>query len=137
MTQLFRAMKEEDDGMPETGPSARTLGARPGIDVPSVDPNDVISPGQGGLSVSPDDPLGLPVHRRPPELQGTGKDPVWSLAVSDLGPDLIYRPDPKRPDHGFIEPARPMSLDEFQRALAQTRDLWQKVPAPASGGASP
>lgn len=136
MTQLFRAMKEED-GMPETGPSARAHGVRPGIDLSSVDPSDVISPGQGGVSVSPNDPLGLPAHRRPPELQGTGKDPVWSLAASNLGPDLSYRPDPKRPGHGFIEPARPMSLDEFQRALAQTQNLWQKILAPASGEVSP
>jgi len=57
MTQLFRAMKENDTGSCEVGESARASGVRPGVDVPAVGPNDLVLPGQGGLSVSPDDPL--------------------------------------------------------------------------------
>lgn len=68
--------------------------------------------------MSPDDPRNLPYFRRPPRLQGVGKDPVWSLSETELGPDLCYRPDPTQPGHGFVEPARPMPLDEYQRALA-------------------
>ena len=49
-----------------------TLGVRPGIDVPALYPLDIVQPGQGGLSVSPDDPLNLPYFRRPPEWQGAG-----------------------------------------------------------------
>jgi hypothetical protein len=87
------------------------------------------------MSVSPDDPLNLPYFRRPPGFQGTGRDPVWALAEGDLGPDLRYRPDPARPGHGFVEPARPMTLREYQQALARTRPLWRKVtPTDGKGG---
>jgi hypothetical protein len=85
--------------------------------------------------VSPDDPMNLPYIRRPPELQGTGRDPVWAITDAELGPDLCYRPDPSSPTHGFVEAARPMTLAEYQRALARTQALWKKaVPAPAKGG---
>jgi hypothetical protein len=123
-------MREGVPGLPEVGPSARSLGVRSGIDVLGKNPGDVIHPGQGGLSVSPGDPMGLPRHRRPPELRGTGKDAVWEIDVNDLGPDLQFRPDGTRTDHGFIEPARPMTLDEFEVALARTQDRWRKLSPP-------
>jgi hypothetical protein len=126
MARLFRGMKEDADGCPEVGESARTLGVRPGIDVPAKDPGDFVHPGQGGLSVGPDDPLNLPAHRRPPPFGGTGRDPVWVLDAGDLGPDLRYRPDLLRSGHGFVEPVRPMTLGEYQQALARTRRLWRK-----------
>jgi hypothetical protein len=127
MTQLFRAMKEAGHGQCEVGESARALGIRPRIDVPATNPGDTVHAGQGGMSVSPDDPQKLPYFRRPPQFGGTGKDPVWTIRDEELGPDLCYRPDPNRPDHGFIEPARPMPLSEYQQALARTQPLWRKV----------
>jgi len=132
MTRLFRAMKEDVDGRPEVGPSSRTLGIRPGKDVPVQRPGDVIQPHQGGMSVSPNDPINLPYFRRPPGFQGTGKDPVWSIDESDLGPDLCYRPDPVTAGHGFIEPSHPMTVAAYQLAIARTRDRWRKV----NGGGS-
>lgn len=45
-----------------------------------------------------------------------------------LGADLSFRPDPADSAHGFIEPGRVMTLDAFQKALAATQTLWQKVP---------
>ncbi len=74
MPRLFRAMREDAAGFPETGPSARTLGVRPGIDVAATAPDEMVLPGQGGISVSPDDPMNLPAFRRPPDFQGTGRD---------------------------------------------------------------
>jgi len=127
MAQLFRAMREDPGQRPEIGPSARALGVRPGIDVPVVSPSAIVVPGQGGLSVSPDDPLTLPYFRRPPALQGTGRDPVWGISAAELGPALCYRPDLAHPGHGFVEPARPMALGDYQRALALTQDRWRKV----------
>ena len=127
MVQLYRAMKESAGGFPEIGASARTLGVRPGVDVPAWNAGDSLQPRQGGLSVSPDDPMNLPYFRRPPALQGVGKDPVWSIADLELGPDLIYRPDPAQAGHGFVEPARSMTLNEYQDALAQTQGRWKKV----------
>ena len=93
-TELYRGMREAD-GLPVTGPTARTLGARPGVDVP-VGPDGMVHPGTGGVSVSPDSPLNLPPHRRPPEFGGTGRDPVWRLDERDLPDGLSYPPAPCR-----------------------------------------
>ncbi len=125
---LFRGMREAADGSPQIGPTSRSLGARPGIDIPAQQPGDAVVPGQGGVSVSPHDPANLPIHRRPQNLGGRGNDPVWSIDVNDLGPDLVYRPDPDDPArHGFLEPSHPMTLQEYQQALALLRSRWQKV----------
>lgn len=125
---LFRSMKESFDGLPEIGPSTRTLGVRPGIDVSARDPDDVVRPGQDGMSVSPDDPGYLPYFRRPPEFGGTGKDPIWSVRENDLGSELRFRPDPANPGtHGFIEPSFPTTLKNYQDALAKSRVHWKKL----------
>jgi hypothetical protein len=74
--------------------------------------------------VAPDDPGNLPPLRRPPILGGSGKDPAREIDTYDLGPDLQFRPDPDNTGHGFIEPARPMALAEYEQALAVTREKW-------------
>jgi hypothetical protein len=120
-------MKAGDDGYPDVGRTARTLGVRPGIDVP-VDDAGQVEPGHGGVSVAPDSPAGLPAHRRPPGLGGTGKDPVWELELADLGGSLAYREDPAQPCiHGFIEPREEMPLDAYERALSATRLAWRSI----------
>jgi hypothetical protein len=131
MTRLFRAMRKDANGFPEVGPNARALGVRPGVDIPAILPDELVQPGQGGLSVSPDDPLNLPYFRRPAGFQGTGKDPVWAIDSDRLGPDLCFRSDSGRPDHGFIEPIRTMTLDEYHSALFLTKKSWEEVqPSP-------
>jgi hypothetical protein len=127
MTELFRGMKEDANGMPEIGESSRSLGVRPGFDVPASESGDLVGSGHGGMSVSPDDPKSLPYFRRPPALGGTGKERVWRITDVDLGRDLQYCPDPACVGHGFVEPARSMTLAEYQRALAQTQRFWQKI----------
>jgi RHS repeat-associated protein len=123
---LYRGMKSDGKGVPELGASKRTLGAMPDVDIPVV--SGYVSPGTGGLSVSPGSPYNLPSHRRPPEFGGTGKDPVWGIRPCDLGLDLSYRPDPFNPSkHGFIEPSRPMKFNEYQDALGATRWLWGRM----------
>lgn len=135
MPQLFRGMKESSGGLPEVGASSRTLGVRPRFDVLAGNPGDIVQPGQGGLSISPHDPMNLPRHRRPPDLQGVGKDPVWCIEDTELGPDLVYRRDPAQQGHGFIEPARPMTLADYQDALAQTQARWIRLGSrPDAGG---
>jgi hypothetical protein len=119
-------MREAAGGTPEIGASARSLGIRPGIDVTASSANDIVQPGTGGLSVSPDDPMNLPHFRRPAKWQGTGKDPVWTIDDNALSPELCYRPDPARAGHGFIEPAHSMTLDEFEQAIARTCRDWKK-----------
>ena len=120
-------MKENASGQPEHGEHARFLGVRPEIDVAATSPETLVHPGQGGLSVSPDDPMHLPRHRRPPELHGVGRDPVWSIDADALGPDLRFRLDPSNAGHGFIEPVRPTPLGTYQYALSRTQSLWCKV----------
>ena len=125
---LFRSMRDGGGG-PEVGPSARTLGARPGTDIP-VDSAGTVHPSTGGVSVSPGSPANLPEFRRPPEFGGTGKDPVWTINERDLPDGLTYRPDPANPTgHGYLEPSRSMSLSDYQQLLEVTRPGWSRVVA--------
>lgn len=123
---LFRGMRQAADGFPETDANGRTLGVRPG-DIP-IDPQGMVRPGTDGMSVAPDDPMSLPEWRRPPELGGTANHPVFQIPQSSLGPDLQYRADPANPTaHGFVEPSRAMTFDQYQGALWATRKRWSRV----------
>lgn len=115
------------DALPSVGTSARELGARPDDDIP-VDADGYVEPLMGGISVSPFSPERLPPHRRPPELGGVGKDPVWWLESDRLPEVLRYRPDDADPDgHGTIEPVSRMTFDAYQDALQATRSAWTLV----------
>lgn len=100
-TLLYRPMLRDDAGRPRCGDRANMLGARPVVDIP-VQENGTVATGQGGMSVTPDDPAYLPPHVRPERLGGRGKLPVFVIAPSGLGSTLSYRPDPG--------PARPSRL---------------------------
>jgi hypothetical protein len=106
------------------GTSARTLGVRQQVDIPIV--GGMVSSNTGGMSVAPDRPENLHPLRRPAHLGGLGKDPVWSFDLADLDPGLFFRQDAST--HGLFEPAKPMSFDEFQLRLANTKRLWKKLP---------
>ncbi len=123
---LYRAMREAPEGRPASGPTGRTLGVRPHIDIP-VDSSDRVHPGTGGMSVAPDAPTNLPRHRRPPEHGGTGKDPVWGMQEGDLGPHLRYvSDDVLTPTHGVVEPVVPMAYEAYQRVLEGTAPYWTR-----------
>jgi len=117
-------MREDSDGGPTVGPSARMLGVRINVDIPVI--AGQVKPGTGGMSVAPDRPENLHPLRRPPEYGGKGKDPIWRLDLAYIGSDLGFRSD--TPTHGLIEPARTMTIDEFQTALRATRPYWKKLP---------
>jgi hypothetical protein len=117
-------MREDYAGAPMVGPSARMLGVRPNIDIPVT--AGQVQPNTGGLSVAPDRPDNLHPLRRPPGYGGTGKDPVWWIDSAALGNDLQFRSDSAT--HGLIEPARAMSIDEFQSALEASKLDWKKLP---------
>lgn len=129
---IYRAMRQAADGGPEVGRGSRFLGVRPGTgyatDIP-VDPEGHVHPCSGGLSVAPGDPAQLPDQRRPREMGGRGKDPVWSLNTRALPPGLTYRDDNCRDpgQHGFIEPQQVMPFDEFEELIAATRAGWTRV----------
>ena len=131
--RVLRAMKVDEDGKPETGNTARTLGVRTGDRRRNivVAASGFVLPETGGMSVSPPPPDNLPEHRRPEEYGGTGRDPAWELDTDDLPPELMYRPAPKDPyRHGFIEPAAPMPLGDYETFLRMTRRLWQPFQGP-------
>lgn len=120
-------MRKDVAGKPLCGDESNMLGVRPGIDLRPDATGHVVG-GQGGLSVTPDDPMRLPPHVRPPRFGGKGKLPVFEIPAGSLGGALSYRPDPERPErHGFVEPGAPMHLSEYQSALASTQPGWQEV----------
>lgn len=118
--KLYRVMKLAADGKPQVGTSGSMLGVRPTDpnnavpDVTAVSDADTVHPGEG-LSTSPD-----PNARQPRRNQA-----VFEIESDELGADL--KPNHDKPNHCLIEPARPMTLAEYQQALADTRDLWQQV----------
>ena len=118
---LFRGMKVDNGQTPLSGPTARTLGVRPEIDIPVC--AGCVKPGTGGMSVAPDTPLNLPRHRRPESFDGTGKDPVFGIEESSLDQRLRFHQD--SPTHGVIEPAVEMTIEEFQHLLRETARLWR------------
>lgn len=81
-------MRAASDGYPEPGRSPRTLGVRPGIDIP-VRADGLAVGGEGGMSVAPDSPGNLPEHRRPSDQGGTGKENGDDAAVLTGGPSLV------------------------------------------------
>lgn len=102
---VCRGMIEDDDGFPKTGTTSRYLGARPGRDIRVYDSGNVNPAPRQGMSVSPSPPENLPLRRRPPKFDGTGKDPVFEMDTNDLPEELEYQPDPNKPGtHGFITP---------------------------------
>ena len=129
--RVLRGMRAAPDGLPLAGPSARTLGARPGSppegDIPII--GGMVYPGTGGMSVSPPPAKNLPRFRRPPEHGGTARNiKLYELDTDGLPDELRARPDPKDPQrHAFIEPMRQMSFEEYEQALEETRGLWRPV----------
>ncbi|MDN7908563.1 RHS repeat-associated core domain-containing protein [Burkholderia diffusa] len=120
---VYRAMKTGGDGFPVVEPTARGLGARPGVDIP-VDTNGMVHPDTGGISVAPESARNLPPHRRPESLGGTGKDCACLLNTANLPKSLRYVQDSAK--HGTIQPSTSMSLTDYQAALRSTREKWMK-----------
>jgi hypothetical protein len=121
---LYRGMRKAADGFPVEEASGTALGVRPG-EIPTH--VGMVLPGEGGMSVAPDDPMGLPEWRRPPSLGGTATHPAWELREADLPTDLQFRPDPANPvKHGFVEPRRMMPIGEYEALLGETRMDWKE-----------
>jgi hypothetical protein len=138
MPLIYRSMLADGD-KPMVGSTARTLGVRvapdPKPDI-SVDPNGLVQPRTGGMSVAPEWRL-LPGHRVPKRLRpkfprATGSDNLFcwrmgegSFTADQLTADLHFRPDPTAADrHGIVEPLQPMTVTQYQAALAATAPLW-------------
>jgi hypothetical protein len=132
MSGIYRSMIDEG-GKPVIGDKARMLGVRTnGTDIP-IDGDGSVQPGTGGLSVSPNW-QDLPLFLIPRRLQSIVKDARgnnrlacfrlsdFSFAAAQIDEQLWMRPDSV--NHGIIEPTYKMKFDDYQRALAATRDSW-------------
>jgi hypothetical protein len=114
---LMRTMKIGEDGLPITGQSATTLGARVPKDI-APSQTGIVQPNTGGMSVTPE-------GGQLPSINGKNLE-TFCIKCRDLGPNLTYRPDPLRPlDHGFIEPNKTMTVEDYQDFLMGTRPFWQ------------
>ncbi len=133
MPKIYRGMKQ-DQGRLALGPTAQTLGARVPEDI-EADAAGMVRPGTGGMSVSPS-LRDLPYFRVPKRLRAlhstaTGSNDlfVWSMGTGDfvgepVNNQLCLRLDPDDGKHGFVEPAKGMSSNEYQNALTATQDQW-------------
>jgi hypothetical protein len=117
---------------PLIAPTARGLGARPETDI-LVSSSGEVSPGTGGMSVAPDWKL-LPAWRIPrrlahivPKARGRNEDACWRLGRYPFVPGPITEQlqlVSDGPTHGVVEPAFEMSFNQYQLALASTKDEW-------------
>jgi hypothetical protein len=132
MPRIFRSMKQDADGKPIVGQSATALGVRVPRDI-APDAAGMVHPGKGGMSVAPH-LRDLPPQRVPSRLRhlvprATGKESmhVWihgegPFAASPVALGLVLAPD--RPGHGSVQPDQTMMFDDYEKALAATRDQW-------------
>lgn len=90
---------------------------------PRVD--GTVDPREGGVSVSPEGEGHLP--RAAKTVLAHGKGVVFELETDEIPDHLAYREDPYNKSHGFIEPARPMKFEAYQRAVQETSALWRRV----------
>ncbi len=123
MSRLYyRSMKTDPDRLPQIGESARALGVRPHRDIP-VNSRGVVAPMTGGMSITADDPMKLPPHRRPARYDGTGRDPVFEIDGDYFGDSLSLRQD-GLPGHCLVEPLSFCRFEDYQAAIHTTRPFW-------------
>lgn len=137
----------EENGKPKVGRSARLLGVRLGIDIDVEEiPKDwlddqgylrpeterqstgemvtVVLRNTKGMSTSLSIES-LPAFRRPAIFGGMGRDPLWQIEDSHIRGDLEAIQD--SPTHVSIVPRGTMLLEQYETALTNTRNDWQKV----------
>jgi hypothetical protein len=114
-------MKNDETGFPVVEESAKGLGVRINGDIPVTD--GLVLPLTGGMSVAPQTPYNLPIHRRPSNLGGTGKDPIFEINTNNLPTGLYYLQD--KPNHGTIQPVFPMPYETYKSILSSTKYLWK------------
>lgn len=139
MPKVYRVMLEADNG-PIVGELPNMLGARPETDI-HVEGGQV-SLNTGGLSVN-GCPCGIPPTIGPRRLRGiipgaknsnpdgrrlwgSGSGPFVESAIFDhleLRPRQAQELEDRQ--KGYIEPDQEMSFDNYQQAIAATRNQWE------------
>ena len=128
-------MRGAGDGKPEVGASASTLGVRVPADI-QPDASGMVQPGTNGMSVSPSLAI-LPYWMVPirlrhlrPDATGRNSLQVWNMGsgpfvAARVADGLMLRPDPGRPNHGYVEPDGSMMLNVYVEAIQAMRGAWQ------------
>src|SRR5688572_29078754 len=111
MPTISRTMTPDGE-KPQVGSTARTLGVRPGADIP-VDSKGKVSPNTGGMSVAPS-LQDLPPFRIParlavtiPDACGNDQDRCWRMGTGPFVPGevaLHLRLRPDSPHHATVQP---------------------------------
>ncbi len=126
---FYRAMRANADGRPLCGSTSATLGVRNGE--VELDSTGQVAPGNGGLSLTPDDPARLPVEFRPRALGGIGRLPVFAIDRGEIGSGLQVRADTFKPlIHAYLEPAYLMGFGAYQALLCKTSFCWRRYKCP-------
>ena len=123
--KLYRVMRVDADGKPKVGVRGTMLGVRPTdplntspkavADVAAVNDSALVHPGEG-LSTSPN----------PASRIARKGEAVYEIETADL--DASLTPHHDKPDHCMLEPTQSITLAEYQKLLADTRDMWHKIP---------
>jgi hypothetical protein len=131
MPLIYRAMKKED-GRPQTGRSATTLGVRIPRDI-AVDKKGCVSPSTGGMSVAPAWRL-LPTHRIPARLNHLCRDAAgsnnlhcWNMGDGEFVDGSLTSALNLRRDtaiHGLVEPNAVVLLETYEANLTATQEHW-------------
>lgn len=120
-------MRADAAGSPSAGGGAFQLGARVPRDV-KPDGAGMVERRKGGMSVAPDDPRRMATIVRPRAWGGLAEDDVLMFAFNTVEFDAsrlhFERSGAK---HGSVQPAARVRLDEYQRALAETRLGWWRI----------
>ena len=135
--KVYRTMRKDADGLPETGTAAAMLGVRPGVDV-TTDAAGNVPPGREGMSVAPGwrdlPPFRIPKRLRPlsPGARGSNRTACYTFGDEPFrtgrfaeGLELIPDRMPDPPKHGVVAPSAAVPLDRYQRDLARTRYAWK------------
>lgn len=130
---LYRAMREDERGRPRIGWSSTRLGVRVAGRLGRSQRADIVpdgagfvGPGTGGMSVRPDRRENIPDDLLAPKYGGTGECAPFRIREAQLPQSLQYRPEAgKETVHGFIEPAIRMHVDDYEKALFSTVELWE------------
>jgi len=139
MPKIYRVMKK-DGNNPVLGETASALGVRVPRDI-APDASGVVSPANNGMSVTPSVAAlnRMPARMVPIRLKSivpgaAGNDNLfawsmgqgkWTANEEPIAPGLQLRPDPTDDQHGFVEPAVAMPLDEYRAAIDATQNSWQ------------
>ena len=128
MPLVFRAMKQDADGLPTVAPSASALGVRRDTDI-DVDQQGNAVVNHKGMSVFPAW-REISIFRIPKRLGGQGSNNTYCFKMGtgafhqeQLAAGLELLPDSKT--HGVVRPEKLVQLAQYESDLAATRAAWQ------------